>query len=72
MIPLCQYFAYIEVDEHDGDHDESDSPLWSGYRNLGGHHGHFAMRRVGAPSHIYPVFHDLFTKSVSSKSRSLV
>ena len=72
VIPLCQYFAYIEVDEHEGEQEESDSPLWSGYSKLTGQNGRFAMRRAGAPSHIYPVFHDLFAKSIRSKSRTAV
>ncbi len=67
IIGLCQYFAYIEVDERDIDQERFQSPLWSGYRLLEERHKQFAMRRVTSPAEIYPVFHDLFAKSSSSE-----
>lgn len=58
ILPLCQYFAYIEVGNS-----ISESIIWSGFDPLTHVHKQFAMRRVGAPGDIYPVFHDLFSDS---------
>jgi hypothetical protein len=41
---------------------DSQSVLWQGYAGLASRQRHLAMRRVGAPSEIFPVFHDLFSK----------
>lgn len=68
IIDLCQYFAYIEVDERDIDQERFQSPLWSGYRLLDERHAQFAMRRVTSPAEIYPVFHDLFARAPGSAS----
>ena len=66
ILPLCQYFAYIEVSNSQrsgGDTSKnSSSVLWQGYAGPASRHRHIAMRRVGAPSEIFPVFHDLFSK----------
>jgi len=56
VLPLCQYFAYIEVGAT-----ISESIIWSGFEPLTKRHAHFAMRRVSAPDEIYPVFHELFS-----------
>jgi uncharacterized protein len=58
LLPLCQYFAYIEVGNS-----ISESIIWSGFEPLTRTQPHFAMRHVAAPSDIYPVFHDLFSNS---------
>lgn len=58
LLSLCQYFAYIEVGNS-----ISESIIWSGFEPLMRTQPHFAMRRVAAPSDIYPVFHDLFSNS---------
>jgi hypothetical protein len=66
ILPVCQYFAYIEVSES-GDalserrHDKTD--LWRSYEEVAPAHSNFAMRRVGDPAHIFPVFHDLFSRA---------
>lgn len=60
ILPLCQYYAYIEV----GDEQTlTDSVLWDGYSPLIERCPHFARASVYDPSDIYPVFHDLFTSS---------
>jgi uncharacterized sporulation protein YeaH/YhbH (DUF444 family) len=68
ILPLCQYFAYIEVSNAEngaaGALKDSRSVLWQGYAGVTSCHPHFAMRRVGAPSEIFPVFHDLFAKKL--------
>ena len=66
ILPLCQYFAYIEVSNAQKSSVDtsknSSSVLWQGYADPASRHRHLAMRRVGAPSEIYSVFHDLFSK----------
>lgn len=61
ILPLCQYYAYIEVGTH-----ISESIIWSGFSPLTDKHRHFAMRHVSAPGDIYPVFHELFSESERS------
>jgi uncharacterized sporulation protein YeaH/YhbH (DUF444 family) len=61
ILPLCQYFAYIEVGTH-----ISESIIWTGFSPLTGSHRHFAMRHVSSPGEIYPVFHDLFSNAERS------
>ncbi|WP_088343703.1 MULTISPECIES: YeaH/YhbH family protein [Rhodomicrobium] len=56
ILPVCQYFAYIEVGTH-----ISESIIWTGFSPLTNSHKHFAMRHVSSPGDIYPVFHDLFS-----------
>jgi uncharacterized protein len=65
VLPLCQYFAYVEV----GDGTSGsltglsrDSDLWRAYSEVAPAHQHFAMRRVGDPAQIFSVFHELFAK----------
>jgi hypothetical protein len=61
IIPLCQYFAYIEVAERHQPGMGGESIVWTGYQELGPRHAHFAMRRVASPGDIFPVFHELFS-----------
>ena len=57
LLPLTQYFAYIEI---------TDGPpqnLWREYEKLQvAHPGHFAMQRIANVTDIYPVFRELFKK----------
>ena len=57
LLPLCQYFAYIEI---------TDGPpqnLWQEYEQLqAAHPGHFAMQRITDAGDIYPVFRELFKR----------
>ena len=65
ILPACQYFAYIEVSEGGdgiGDRRMDKTDLWRSYAEVQPAHTNFAMRRVGDPSHIFPVFHDLFSR----------
>ena len=59
LLPLCRYFAYVQVavDEQN---------LWQEYAQLAPNHANFAMRKATEPSHIYPVFRDLFKKEGES------
>jgi uncharacterized sporulation protein YeaH/YhbH (DUF444 family) len=60
ILPLCQYFAYIEVVPQ-GMQMSEDSVVWQGYRELAERQRTFAMRQVSQPGEIYPVFRELFS-----------
>lgn len=65
ILPLSQYFAYIEVGAEATLRHGFPSPptdLWRTYAEVAPQYQNFAMRKVADPSHIYPVFHDLFAK----------
>ncbi len=62
ILPICQYFAYIEVGTDQEDND-FESLVWSNYTTLLGQHQNLAMRCVASPDDIYPVFHDLFSNN---------
>ena len=61
IMPLCQYFAYIEVAERSPSGFGGESVLWNGYEEVEPMHKNFAMRRVSSPGEIFPVFHELFS-----------
>jgi uncharacterized sporulation protein YeaH/YhbH (DUF444 family) len=63
ILPVCQYFAYIETAHGERFNDSAETPVWHGYSEIGGRERNFAMRRVAAPEDIYPVFHELFSAS---------
>jgi len=66
VLPLCQYFAYVEVStERQNAGDES--IVWLGYEGLAPKHRQFAVKRVTSPGDIYPVFHDLFSSTSAGK-----
>src|ERR1700756_3223320 len=65
VLPLCQYFAYVEVGDGTGGSLTGlsrDSDLWRAYSEVAPAHPHFVMRRVSDPSQIFSVFHELFAK----------
>jgi uncharacterized sporulation protein YeaH/YhbH (DUF444 family) len=65
VLPLCQYFAYVEVGDGMGGSLTGlsrDSDLWRAYSEVAPAHPHFAMRRVADPAQIFSVFHELFAK----------
>jgi len=55
LLPLCRYFAYVQVAEEEQN-------LWEEYTQLLEANRHFAMRKATEASMIYPVFRDLFKK----------
>ncbi|OOG25673.1 hypothetical protein B1C78_06085 [Thioalkalivibrio denitrificans] len=59
ILPVCRYFAYIEVAEERGW--ESASDLWEVYEQLVAAGHPMAMRKVKKRADIFPVFQDLFT-----------
>ena len=61
VLPLCQYFAYVETTHGDRFNDTHETPVWHGYSHVARRHRNFAIRRVTSPEDIYPVFHELFS-----------
>ena len=55
LLPLCRYFAYVQVADEEQN-------LWREYVALQAQRSNFAMRKVTEASQIYPVFRDLFKK----------
>ena len=55
ILPLCRYFAYVQVAEQEQN-------LWEEYAKLSEETRHFAMRKAVEVAQIYPVFRDLFKK----------
>jgi uncharacterized sporulation protein YeaH/YhbH (DUF444 family) len=58
LLPHTRYFAYVQVAEEDQN-------LWEEYSQLAQTHANFAMRKIGEPSEIYPVFRELFKKGAT-------
>jgi hypothetical protein len=67
ILPVTQFFAYLEVGESGGGmFDASDSSLWSLYQRLQNAGAPLSMRKVGDRGEIFPVFHDLFQRRGAS------
>src|ERR1700726_829016 len=61
ILPVSQFFAYLEVCEAGGStFDMPDSTLWTLYQRLRADGASLSMRKVRDRSEIFPVFHDLF------------
>ncbi len=67
IMPLCQYYAYIEIlDEREMEvfaSEDSGAELWRAYRTISALWPNFATKRIARPSDIFPVFRELFRKS---------
>jgi uncharacterized sporulation protein YeaH/YhbH (DUF444 family) len=59
ILPLCRYFAYVQVAE-------AEQNLWEEYAKLADEEPQFAMRKAVEVAEIYPVFRDLFKKEGAS------
>jgi uncharacterized sporulation protein YeaH/YhbH (DUF444 family) len=59
LLPLCRYFAYVQVADEDQN-------LWEEYTRVRDANPHFAMQKIVTPAQIFPVFRDLFKKSVAT------
>jgi uncharacterized sporulation protein YeaH/YhbH (DUF444 family) len=68
LLPLCQYFAYIEVAPEDG-MPQMQSVVWGGYQEVAEANPQFAMKRVTNPGEIYPVFRELFAAQPAKEGR---
>jgi uncharacterized sporulation protein YeaH/YhbH (DUF444 family) len=62
ILPLCQYFSYIEVGAEYKDWLGRETDLWRTYKTVLKPGGNLAMRKVRVRSQIFPVFRDLFAK----------
>ena len=63
ILPVSQFFAYLEVGESGSDtFDTSDSSLWALYQRLQAEGVPLSMRKVSDRNQIFPVFHDLFQR----------
>lgn len=63
ILPVTQYFAYLEVsDSPEAKDGMPDSPLWTLYERLHAEGAPLSIRRVGDRSEIFPVFHELFQR----------
>ncbi len=63
ILPLCQYYAYLEVGHAKDDSGGEASSLWRAYELVAGSDERMAMRKVSHRRDIYPVFRELFEKS---------
>jgi len=66
VLPICQYFAYVETTHGERFHDTHETPVWHGYNLVARRHKNFATRRVASPEDIYPVFHELFSADAAA------
>jgi hypothetical protein len=66
LMPLCQYYAYIEIlDEREMEvfsSEDAGAELWRAYRMVAEEWRNFATKRIAKPADIFPVFHELFKK----------
>jgi uncharacterized sporulation protein YeaH/YhbH (DUF444 family) len=63
ILPVTQFFAYLEVGEAGGySFEMPDSALWTLYERLRSGGAPLSMRKVSDRSEIFPVFHDLFQR----------
>ena len=60
ILPLCRYFAYVQVAEEE-------QSLWDEYAALAKDSKGFAVRKAIDAAQIYPVFRDLFKKEGAPK-----
>ncbi len=69
IMPLCQYYAYIEIlDEREMEvfaSEDSGAELWRAYRTVADVWPNFATKRISKPADIFPVFRELFKKAES-------
>ncbi len=72
ILPLCQYYAYVEVGMDEGADSaplgvgEASTNLWRAYRRIDAD-APFAMRKVRHRRDIYPVFRELFSRREQAK-----
>jgi uncharacterized protein len=66
ILPLSQFYAYIEIADHNSNENRasrtSGKTLWSGYAALAESAPNLAIKVVAGRADIYPVFRDLFGK----------
>ncbi len=70
ILPLTQYYAYIEIADEDASDDAREKDLWRAYARLKENAPNFAMARVAGRSDIYPVFRKLFARQAKQGASS--
>jgi hypothetical protein len=71
ILPVSQFFAYLEVGEAGGySFEMPDSSLWTLYERLRSNGAPLSMRKVSDRSQIFPVFHDLFQRRAKQEKAS--
>ena len=64
ILPVSQYFAYLEVGDEPAIADDAGfAALWTLYERLRAAGAPLSMRRVSDRSEIFPVFHELFQRA---------
>lgn len=66
ILPMSQYYAYLEVNEPG--HGHSSSSLWRAYEALS--HPNLSQRSVTSREEIYPVFRELFSRNEDVRRRA--
>lgn len=64
ILPLVQYYAYVEISEYPN----HVSDLWKPLQKLAQTQKHFAISNVTSAADIYPVFRKLFEKGTTNNS----
>jgi len=71
IMPLCQYYAYIEIlDEREMEvfaSEDSGAELWRAYRTVAAEWDNFATKRIAKPADIFPVFRELFRRTEAGR-----
>jgi uncharacterized sporulation protein YeaH/YhbH (DUF444 family) len=70
ILPLCQYYAYLEVGHAKDDGGGDATSLWRAYELVVGSDETMAMRKVSHRRDIYPVFRELFAKGGANAEAS--
>jgi uncharacterized sporulation protein YeaH/YhbH (DUF444 family) len=69
LLPVCQYYAYVEIlDEGEYqlfNNSNNGKDLWRGYQGLLDTWQNFSMKHIAKRNDIYPVFRELFSKQDS-------
>lgn len=66
ILPLVQYYAYIEV-TGSGAIIRGDTDLWRSYREISERNPHLAIRQVSDRKEIFPVFRELFARRATEQ-----
>jgi uncharacterized protein len=73
ILPLTQYFAYLEVGEPNESRNgpARSSPLWSTYERLRAEGASLVMRKISHRREIFPIFRELFQRRDEGKMAAL-
>ncbi len=69
ILPMCQYYAYLEVG-HPRDEPGDPTSLWRSYELVAASTPHMAMRKVSHRRDIFPVFRELFESRSGAKAEA--